>query len=499
MKHLVILFDGTWNDLSMQFPTNVARLAMAMDDKDHDGNLQVIEYISGIGTSYGSDKIIGGAFGYGIDEKTIQGYTFLVNNYQPGDQIYVFGFSRGAYTARSLTGFISECGLLKKHNLCHVNKAFLAYRKKGTKIQKDFLDDFKGNGDCYKKVPIKLLGCWDTVSSLGVPDRLETVPIDRWINEKYEFHQNKIVADIVENAVHAVALDEYREEFDVELMEQNSEAVDQKLIQLWFPGDHGCVGGGSWYKRGLSNLTLKWMVEDIIHKELNLKLALDLSRIVDTDPSGKILTTKIDPLIYFPTDIDSIYEELENGRKIPEDVKLHPSIIQRKKFLGDLYNHPEQIEQRLNEFLDTMEMESDTSEFIVMAENRKNEAGFSVEAGNNYKLIIKDTQVWQDGNLDPCGVKGWKTNDLDKNKEGFKPYNFLKKVIVRIGENFRKSDVAPWFCLVLYTDNGDLIAVDSEESEIHFEQGGKLFACANDAGRAYGNNEGWLVVKVEAA
>ena len=109
-KRLALFFDGTWN--KPENNTNVWRLSLMLADKGPDGVPQVKFYDEGVGTHW-FDRISGGAFGAGLSANVRRGYRWLMEHYNPGDEIYVFGFSRGAFTARSLSGVISRCGLLK--------------------------------------------------------------------------------------------------------------------------------------------------------------------------------------------------------------------------------------------------------------------------------------------------------------------------------------------------------------------------------------------------
>ena len=219
----------------------------------------------------------GGAFGWGIDQDILDGYTFIAQNYEPGDQICLFGFSRGAYTVRSLAGLINCSGLLvpdKVERLKH--DAYELYRDREITPSHPTAVDFRqNNGD---RVPILLMGCWDTVGSLGIPDVVSWLPIDSWINQRYRFH-DETLSSIIQNACHAVAIDERRKALDVTPMQKSDDPNSQAQVvkQIWFPGVHGCVGGGKRINRGLSDAALKWMIDEASV----LGLTLDISRITD--------------------------------------------------------------------------------------------------------------------------------------------------------------------------------------------------------------------------
>ncbi|UCE64547.1 MAG: DUF2235 domain-containing protein, partial [Nitrospirota bacterium] len=165
MKRLVICYDGTWNNPEDtkqgegEAITNVVKLARAIKPQDTDGVQQIVFYDWGIGTGGLWDTLTGGALGKGIDKNIQDGYRFLVHNFVRGDELFLFGFSRGAYTARSLVGLIRNCGLLKKTHADRIVEAYDQYRspnKPDSREAKGFREDFS------RKVNVKFLGVWDT-------------------------------------------------------------------------------------------------------------------------------------------------------------------------------------------------------------------------------------------------------------------------------------------------------------------------------------------------
>lgn len=258
MKRLIVCCDGTWQQLSSPCPTNVVKIAQAVTPIAQNGVPQVVYYSEGLGTGNQFDKLTGGAFGWGIDHSIQKAYRFLCLNYVEGDEVYLFGFSRGAYTVRSLAGLIYCSGLLKRHYIHHISRAYALYRDRDTKpndlAAKQFRSQYGEN------IPITLLGCWDTVGELGVPDQVPFLPIDDWMNAKYKFHDTQVNRRI-HHARHAVAIDERRKVFDVARM-RISEGANTHLQQVWFPGGHGCVGGGREENLGLSDATLQWMIDE---------------------------------------------------------------------------------------------------------------------------------------------------------------------------------------------------------------------------------------------
>ncbi len=254
MKRLIVCCDGTWQSLESDYPTNVVKIAQAIEPEDKNGIAQVVFYDAGIGTEGSTaiqrkiDRIAGGGLGKGIDQNIKDGYRFLSLNYSPGDEIYLFGFSRGAYTVRSLAGLMYNSGLVTRPNIRKVPKAYKLYRNDKKPDHPDNIDFRQKYGFTDEKygthVPITLLACWDTVGSLGIPDIISWINIDDKINNQYSFHNSRL-SPIIQNALHAVAIDEQRSTFYVTLMEESNKTKEQNMIQKWFPGDHGSVGGGS--------------------------------------------------------------------------------------------------------------------------------------------------------------------------------------------------------------------------------------------------------------
>lgn len=264
MKRLIVCCDGTWQDLSRPYPTNVVKIAQVIKPSASDGTRQIVYYQDGLGTRDEFDKITGGAFGWGIDIAIQEAYRFLCLNYEDGDEIYLFGFSRGAYTVRSLAGFIYCSGLLNRQHIRKLPEAYKLYRDRAIPPSHPRAQEFRYQHG--KNVPIKLLGCWDTVGELGVPNQIPFV--SNWINAKYKFHDIKVNRRI-ENALHAVAIDERHAVFNVTPM-RISDGAKTKLRQVWFPGTHGCIGGGDKETSGLSDAALQWMMDET--KELKLGL-----------------------------------------------------------------------------------------------------------------------------------------------------------------------------------------------------------------------------------
>ncbi|MDM9581734.1 DUF2235 domain-containing protein [Nostoc sp. GT001] len=268
MKRLVICCDGTWQQLTSLYPSNVVKLAQSVKSIASDGVTQIVFYDEGIGTE--GQKVLGGATGLGIDRNIEDCYRFLSLNYVSGDEIYLFGFSRGAYTVRSLASMIYCSGLLDRPHVTKAHEAYELYRNRNIKPKDNVAVEYRqAYGD---RVPITLLGCFDTVGALGIPGIPAFSRLSKQLNMRYRFHDTTL-NKCVQNALHAMAIDEIREIFDVTPMKKHPDAEKQRVIQKWFPGVHGCVGGGTEENSGLSDAALQWMIDSI--GELGLGLDLD--------------------------------------------------------------------------------------------------------------------------------------------------------------------------------------------------------------------------------
>ncbi|MQY21239.1 DUF2235 domain-containing protein [Nocardia macrotermitis] len=265
MKRLVVCCDGTWGSASNPLVTNVVKIAEAvrLDAAVEAGGSigQRVFYTDGPGSrGYFMDKYLGGAFGLGLDAGLSTMYWQLVLNWEPDDEIFVFGFSRGAYIARSLTGLIHRIGLLTAEAMIDGKfpEAMRIFRQR--KANPDDPDpaewaEFRTRY-CQSPVPIKFIGVFDTVGAMGVPGIT---------SDRYRFHDLRL-SPSVHTARQALAVDERRRVYEPCLWEVTDEVgVAQqrpdRVKQVWFEGCHTDVGGGMPDSR-LSDRSLRWMVRE---------------------------------------------------------------------------------------------------------------------------------------------------------------------------------------------------------------------------------------------
>jgi hypothetical protein len=269
-RNLVVCCDGTWNDPDelrerVARPTNVAKLALAMDsdvERPASEQAQLVHYVPGVGTAAG-EHLIGGAFGVGISSNIRDGYRFLARYYRPGDRVFLFGFSRGAYTARSLGGLIHNCGILREECIDQVDAAYAFYRDRTNQTHprtiaaRIFRDTYShANSSVY------FIGVWDTVGALGIPKGLpgweELSKVFTGWEELWGFHDTTLSAE-VRFAYQALAIDEERPPYAPTLWTAAGPLPrNQVLEQVWFAGVHSEIGGGT-DDCGLSDIPFLWM------------------------------------------------------------------------------------------------------------------------------------------------------------------------------------------------------------------------------------------------
>lgn len=258
-KNIVIFSDGTGQKGGVGSNTNVYKLFNMIEDRT---DKQIAYYDPGLGTDW--RKITGSLFGRGFSKNILECYRFIFENFEAKDQIYLFGFSRGAATVRSLSAFIHLFGILPKSRSDLIEQAFDIYKIKNTKDRENKVNAFiRKHHTMWCK--IKFLGVWDTVAALGLPAKWISVMLDKFLPHK--FHSFEL-SESVEFARHALSIDEERKTFLPILWDHiKGDQQKDRMKQVWFCGVHTDVGGG--YKEDeLSNIALKWMIQEAKAKEL---------------------------------------------------------------------------------------------------------------------------------------------------------------------------------------------------------------------------------------
>jgi uncharacterized protein (DUF2235 family) len=260
MKRLIVCCDGTWNRRDqvvdgVRAPTNVAKVAAAVLPRDAHGHEQRVHYEPGVGTRP-RERYLGGGLGVGLSRNVRSCYRFLVEHFEPGDELFLFGFSRGAFTARSTVGLVRNCGIVRREERHRVDEAYRLYRARDDARRPSgaAAGRFRA-AHSHPDTAVEFVGVWDTVGALGIPIPL----LPGVITRRWTFHDTGL-SRCVRHAHHALAIDEQRGPFKPTLWTQHPEAEDQVLEQCWFAGVHSDVGGG-YADPALAEVTLVWMAE----------------------------------------------------------------------------------------------------------------------------------------------------------------------------------------------------------------------------------------------
>lgn len=502
MRNLVVCCDGTWNtpdqtDGDLPAPTNVVRLRNALSEKDAAGGEQLAYYHPGVG-SEGNwwQKLKGGSVGDGLDANIQSAYRWLCQNWKAGDRIFLFGFSRGAYTARSLAGFLCRCGLLDLAGLSEaegwkrIGKAF----DKGYRGRKD---DWVGAWPLALSAPqtrVDFLGVWDTVGALGIPDNLAILNLldDR---RKYAFHDTELGAGVLQ-ARHAVALDERRASFAPTLW--TGVENDPRVKQLWFPGVHGDVGGG-YSRTGLSDGGLQWMIEEARAEGLVFR-------------PGMVEQVRPDHRGVLHDSCTGVFKLLRTQpRAVPEMAAaqvgrtLHASAFDRHRD-PPITQAPYRPVRLL--------APGESVELPVYAQQRWNDTGIWLEAGVDYDFSASGQWISSDV---PCGPKGMKDGNFHKGEILHavgalwgKVEGLFQKATGNDAADFRgtrRDEKAPWLALVGVVANDGNPGKDGtpgqpetfvigEKASLRPKKAGGLHAFANDAWSSYHNNRGSVALVV---
>lgn len=311
MKRLVVCCDGTWNrrDAGPR-ATNVAKTAEAVAASK--GRVrQLVFYDQGVGTGGFWDRVIGGATGHGLEKNVLDAYRFLVERHDPGDEVFLFGFSRGAYTARSVGGMLRKCGILRREHVGRLGEAYRLYRSKD---HPDSETARAFRAQHAKETRVRFIGVWDTVGALGIP----AGPLRSFNARRHGFHDVQLSRS-VDVACHALAIDERRRAFQPTLW-TTTPGAKQRVKQEWFPGCHSGVGGG-YPTTGLSDVALAWMMDEA--SAAGLAFTTGARGRLHPDPAAKLVESRKGLWRFLPGGWRPI------GDPDHQPQAVHPSALQR--------------------------------------------------------------------------------------------------------------------------------------------------------------------------
>jgi uncharacterized protein (DUF2235 family) len=321
VKRIAICFDGTANRHDAAYPTNVVALARCIALRGHADVTQLVQYHPGLGSGRGTnplskavDRALGGALAFGLIDVIEEAYRALIFAWEPGDEIYLFGFSRGAFTARVFAGLLRSCGIGARRNLHMIPEAITRHLSKAPDTHPDHAasvafrarfapETVTGRTEADQAqiaagailLSIRYIGLWDSVKSFSIRDAAQGGEVAR--AHGVFFHDNRL-SSMVESARHAMALDERRKLYPPlpwsNLDELNARAGGRgdAFQQLWFPGDHGSVGGGG-TRSGISGVTLRWIALGAVRADLRLIGAEVRRQSWHMDPVGERLRNKL--------------------------------------------------------------------------------------------------------------------------------------------------------------------------------------------------------------
>lgn len=344
-KNIVLCSDGTGSSGGKARGTNVWAVFRALD-RSHPGVSQVAFYDDGVGTQkFIVWRVLGAAFGFGVNRNIRELYTALVRNYEPGDRIYLFGFSRGAYTVRALAGLLAIRGILDRRQFptaeelnAAVWRTFREFRRVFRRRVPSWLPASGKVNAMFKRrtaartlaappsdtfgVPIEFMGVWDTVDAVGMPvDELADVVETVW---PFRFPDTEL-SGCVRRACHALSVDDERRTFHPVLWDEGNETTD-RIEQVWFAGVHTNVGGG-YPKDQMAYVTLDWMLRRAAQAGLEFDPELVKHIRAEADVNGKLYDSRAGFASYYryaPRDIAKMCREANFRRR-----RIHASVFDR--------------------------------------------------------------------------------------------------------------------------------------------------------------------------
>jgi len=347
MKNIVLLSDGTGNSAAKLFKTNVWRTYQALDLTDE--KAQVAFYDDGVGTSsFRPMALLGGAVGYGLKRNVLDIYGFLCRNYRDGDRIYCFGFSRGAYTVRILTGLVNNQGLVvadtEEALAAEAERAFREYRNRYQSLVTHVarrMPKSRREKLARLRPKIAFVGVWDTVAAYGLP-------IDE-VTKLLSYVLPLSIPDrnpcpIMERGCHALALDDERRTFhpvlwnEAGLVADARNSAEEVVTQVWFAGAHSDVGGG-YAEDALSYTSLDWIMGEAEKKGLRfdpetrrrMNATMNVNGMLHDPRKGTGAAYR-----YLPRDVHELANDTRNKVLVARP-KIHESVFRRIEHSDDSY------------------------------------------------------------------------------------------------------------------------------------------------------------------
>jgi hypothetical protein len=500
-KRLFVCCDGTWNspsqiDGGLPVPTNVRKFFVALREGPcSDGVVQERYYHPGVGTTgWLLARLWDGFLGTGLSRNIQSAYYWLAHHYCPGDEIFLIGFSRGAFTVRSLTGMISHSGLWESPSWKRVAEAYGNYRiETADGADAGFKRAYRDQPGNRGAVPVHFVGVWDTVGALGVP-------FIELLASRNRFHDPRLSPN-VRHARHGLALDELRAPFSASLWEQKEPLPPgNTLQQVWFPGVHADVGGG-YRETELSDIAMHWMLDEARAAGAEFEPQF-VRQIPPGDPQGVAhLTDKgfFGLLGLMPRSVPAVLP----GSTGHSGQSVHASALSRQ-------DDPP-IEQAPYRPTRRLAIGEKSEPMEIYAREKWNATPLYLEAGATYRFSAHGE--WMDW-YQKSGPAGTARNPwhglavLLKEPRWIHLLNPLTETVQWLLFWARRSVTAPWMALIgAVGDAGNPQVHGMPAKMTQFtigaqtvqtpENGGYFYAFANDARPMHYNNRGCVTVEVE--
>ncbi len=499
MKNLIFCFDGTSNDPSDAAQgvtstggvkdssvSNILKLHLLFGGDLKDGNAHGLQqlslYYSGVGT-YGNKlkRMFNAGLALKDPGRIINEATDdLINHYQAGDKIFIFGFSRGAAIARRFASVVRT--------------------------------------DVSARYKIRFMGVFDTVASIGMPD----LSTDEKASPDVQF-ENRTLSGNVKEVLHLCSIDDKRKAFQPTLIN-----TEDRVSEIWFAGAHSDVGGG-YHRDGLSDNTLRFMLDELERRKLGLvTIAPSEVRYKEINASEDDVELEFDDLVIEPNIFGKNHQQsrpwliskwtlydrkivvIGNEKITKKRPKIHHSVAER--IYGDIDYRPIGLKNVRHKVIypDNTDNDFDNlghhvrigmrslrplkkGESIVvpvMAHQYHNRTGVLLERGKNYSFKVKSGQKWRDGGIE-CDADGWKRDRPD--------IGWIKELAIKGMEPFRREADADWFRLVgaVGDGEGEQFIIGTETVRHLAKKSDEFCPFANDLKRNYGNNEGRIYVTVK--
>lgn len=495
-KRLFVCCDGTWNcpaqrEFGLLAPTNVVKFSNTVQQGVCGDVEQRVYYHPGVGSSDRFwDRVLGGAFGTGLGRNIKSAYKWLCDNYSTGDEIFIVGFSRGAFTARSLVGMLSHAGLIGRARWDQVDAAFLHYqaRKSTTEIRsaQQRFEQFRAvqsqNTDAastpHLRPPIQFLGVWDTVGTMGIPQAsLMQRMLEKWWPQRSNRFHDLTLSSLVRCARHALGIDEQRQPFNVSLWESEP-SEHQSIEQVWFPGIHSDVGGG-FITAGLSDTALRWMLVEAEKQGavLNPHMLAQLRQDDCHAPMHDAMTAIYNLVGARPRSLPALVEK-DTLPAAAYGQRVHESALQRIGVppMSDAPYRPTLLLQP-----------GERCRFSVYARSYWNAPGVFLRAGHRY--VVQASGTWQSAGLtygpDGAGSRGlqWFFGWLRRVPEA--PWCALIASIAHARNPDHSNTLTPFPSYLI-----------GAQAMIEPQTDGYVYFFANDMTGLYGNNNGSVEVEL---